>query len=156
MVIFLFALAEMIEALSLDRARNAVKGLMAMTPELALVQGDDGAWREIAARKVALNAVVRIKPGERIPLDGKIVEGQTSINQAPITGESIPVAKQPGDPVSASGHWPMIAAPITASDIKKFILSEKLRSATQPFLSVSRPPVTIVSNASAITGHEVS
>ena len=101
MVIFLFALAEMIEALSLDRARNAVKGLMAMTPELALVQGDNGAWQEIAANKVALNAVVRIKPGERIPLDGKIVEGQTSINQAPITGESIPVAKQPGDPVFA-------------------------------------------------------
>ena len=101
MVIFLFALAEMIEALSLDRARNAIKGLMAMTPELALVQGEGGAWREIAANKVALNAVVRIKPGERIPLDGKIVEGQTSINQAPITGESIPVAKQPGDPVFA-------------------------------------------------------
>jgi Zn2+/Cd2+-exporting ATPase len=101
MVIFLFALAEMIEALSLDRARNAVKGLMAMTPELALVQGDNGAWQEISAHKVALNAVVRIKPGERIPLDGKIVEGQTSINQAPITGESIPVAKQPGDPVFA-------------------------------------------------------
>ena len=101
MVIFLFALAEMIEALSLDRARNAVKGLMAMTPELALVQGDNGAWQEIAANKVALNAVVRIKPGERIPLDGKIAEGQTSINQAPITGESIPVAKQPGDPVFA-------------------------------------------------------
>ena len=80
MVIFLFALAEMIEALSLDRARNAVKGLMAMTPELALVQGDNGAWQDISANKVALNAVVRIKPGERIPLDGKIVEGQTSIN----------------------------------------------------------------------------
>jgi Zn2+/Cd2+-exporting ATPase len=101
MVIVLFALAEMIEALSLDRARNAVKGLMAMTPELALVQDESGAWREIAANKVALNSVVRIKPGERIPLDGKIVEGNSSINQAPITGESIPVAKQPGDPVFA-------------------------------------------------------
>jgi Zn2+/Cd2+-exporting ATPase len=101
MVIFLFALAEMIETLSLDRARNAIKGLMAMTPELALVQGDDGTWREIAAKEVALNAVVRIKPGERIPLDGTIVRGQTSINQAPITGESIPVAKRPGDPVFA-------------------------------------------------------
>jgi Zn2+/Cd2+-exporting ATPase len=101
MVIFLFALAEMIETLSLDRARNAIKGLMAMTPELALVQGDDGAWRAIAAKHVALNAVVRIKPGERIPLDGTIVKGQTSINQAPITGESIPVAKQPGDAVFA-------------------------------------------------------
>ena len=65
------------------------------------MQGDNGARQEISANKVALNAVVCIKPGERIPLDGKIVEGQTSINQAPITGESIPVAKQPGDPVFA-------------------------------------------------------
>ena len=100
-VIFLFALAEMIEALSLDRARNAIKGLMAMTPELATVQGDDGVWQEIAAKEVALGAVVRVKPGERIPLDGKILEGQTTINQAPITGESMPVEKKPGDPVFA-------------------------------------------------------
>ena len=100
-VIFLFALAEMIEALSLDRARNAIKGLMAMTPELATVQGNDGAWQEIAAKEVALDAVVRVKPGERIPLDGKIVEGQTTVNQAPITGESMPVEKRPGDTVFA-------------------------------------------------------
>lgn len=100
-VIILFALAEMIEALSLDRARNAIKGLMAMTPELATVQGDDGEWQEIAAREVALDVVVRVKPGERIPLDGKILEGQTTINQAPITGESMPVEKKPGDPVFA-------------------------------------------------------
>ena len=100
-VIFLFALAEMIEALSLDRARNAIKSLMAMTPELATVQGDDGVWQEVAAKEVALGAVVRVKPGERIPLDGKILEGQTTINQAPITGESMPVEKKPGDPVFA-------------------------------------------------------
>ncbi len=100
-VIILFALAEMIEALSLDRARNAIKGLMAMTPELATVQGENGTWREITAKKVALGAVVRIKPGERIPLDGKILEGKTTINQAPITGESMPVEKQSGDPVYA-------------------------------------------------------
>ena len=100
-VIFLFALAEMIEALSLDRARNAIKGLMAMTPELATVHVADGVWQEIAAKEVALDAVVRVKPGERIPLDGRILEGQTTINQAPITGESMPVEKKPGDPVFA-------------------------------------------------------
>ncbi len=100
-VIFLFALAEMIEALSLDRARNAIKGLMAMTPELAMVQGDDGGWGEMDAKLVALGTVVRVKPGERIPLDGTVLAGQTSINQAPITGESMPVTKQPGDPVFA-------------------------------------------------------
>ncbi|MBZ0092936.1 MAG: heavy metal translocating P-type ATPase [Sulfuricellaceae bacterium] len=100
-VIFLFGLAEMIEALSLDRARNAIKGLMAMTPDLATVQGDDGGWREMAAKRVALGAVVRVKPGERIPLDGTVLAGQTTVNQAPITGESMPVTKQPGDSVFA-------------------------------------------------------
>ena len=101
MVIVLFALAEMIEALSLDRARNAIKGLMAMTPELAMVRCDDGMWREMAAKDVSREAVVRVKPGERVPLDGIVLEGQTTINQAPITGESMPIAKQPGDLVFA-------------------------------------------------------
>lgn len=100
-VIFLFALAEMIESLSLDRARNAIKGLMAMAPELATVQAPDGTWREVAAKDVAIKDLVRVKPGERIPLDGTIVSGETTINQAPITGESIPVAKEPGDAVFA-------------------------------------------------------
>jgi Cd2+/Zn2+-exporting ATPase len=100
-VIFLFALAEMIEALSLDRARNAIKGLMAMSPETATVQTESGAWEEISAKEVTLNALVRVKPGERIPLDGSITTGQTTINQAPITGESMPVEKNPGDPVFA-------------------------------------------------------
>jgi len=100
-VIVLFALAEMIEALSLDRARNAIKGLMAMTPELATVQAEDGAWRDIHAKDVAVGALVRVKPGERIPLDGTVVSGRSTINQAPITGESIPVTKEPGDPVFA-------------------------------------------------------
>jgi Cd2+/Zn2+-exporting ATPase len=100
-VIFLFALAEMIEALSLDRARNAIKGLMAMAPDLATVQGAGGEWREIAAGEVALAALIRVKPGARVPLDGVVTEGQTTINQAAITGESMPVEKQAGDQVFA-------------------------------------------------------
>jgi Cd2+/Zn2+-exporting ATPase len=100
-VIVLFALAEMIETLSLDRARNAIRGLMQMTPELATVQVDNGAWTEVAAKDVAVGALVRVRPGERIPLDGTLVSGRTTVNQAPITGESIPVAKEPGDPVFA-------------------------------------------------------
>ena len=99
-VIFLFAAAEMIEALSLDRARNAIKGLMAMTPDTATVQ-IDGTWQAVAAANVALDIVVRVKPGERVPLDGMIVAGQSTINQAPITGESMPVDKQVGDTVFA-------------------------------------------------------
>ncbi len=101
MVMVLFTVAELIEAKSLDRARNAIKGLMQLTPERATVLQSDGAWLEVAAKSVLVDARVRIKPGERIALDGKIVSGKSAINQAPITGESLPVEKTEGDPVFA-------------------------------------------------------
>lgn len=100
-VIFLFAVAEMIEALSLDRARNAIKQLMAMTPDTATVQGQDGTWIETPASQVKVAAQVRVQPGQRLALDGVVTRGQTTINQAPITGESMPVTKHTGDPVFA-------------------------------------------------------
>lgn len=102
MVMFLFALAEQIEVLSLDRARNAIRGLMAMAPEIATVrQPDGGAWDKVEAKRVAVGALVRVGPGERIPLDGEVVNGQSTVNQAPITGESMPVPKSAGDTVFA-------------------------------------------------------
>lgn len=101
MVMFLFALAEVIEVLSLDRARNAIRGLLAMAPEQATVQQPDGTWLEVPAKTVAVGQLVRIRPGERIPLDGILESGQSAVNQAPITGESIPVAKATGDTVFA-------------------------------------------------------
>jgi Cd2+/Zn2+-exporting ATPase len=101
MVMFLFALAEVIEVKSLDRARNAIRGLMAMTPQTATVQLPDGTWGEVPARDVALEKVVRVRPGERIALDGVVVEGNSTVDQAPITGESLPVDKSPGEPVFA-------------------------------------------------------
>lgn len=102
MVMVLFSLAEMIEALSLDRARNAIRGLMAMTPDKANVLQPDGTWRETEAATIAVGAVARIAPGERIPLDGVLTTGQSAINQAPITGESMPVSKTVGDQVFAA------------------------------------------------------
>jgi Zn2+/Cd2+-exporting ATPase len=101
MVMVLFTIAELIEAKSLDRARNAIKGLIQLAPERATVQQGDGTWSDVAAKAVVLNARVRIKPGERIALDGKIVSGRSTINQAPITGESLPVEKAEGDAVFA-------------------------------------------------------
>ncbi|MGE0114980.1 MAG: heavy metal translocating P-type ATPase [Steroidobacteraceae bacterium] len=101
MVMVLFTIAELIEAKSLDRARNAIKGLMQLTPERATVQQADGSWQEVAAKDVVVNARVRVKPGERIALDGEIVSGRSTINQAPITGESLPIEKAMGDPVFA-------------------------------------------------------
>ena len=101
MVMVLFTVAELIEAKSLDRARNAIKSLIQLAPERATVQQADGTWLEVVAKSVALSARVRVKPGERIALDGKIVSGRSTINQAPITGESLPVEKTEGDPVFA-------------------------------------------------------
>lgn len=101
MVTFLFAVAEMIEAFSLDRARNAIRSLMQMSPEVATVKNEQGVWSEVKADSVAVGTLVRVKPGERIPLDGIVREGQSSVNQAPITGESIPVEKKLGDTVFA-------------------------------------------------------
>lgn len=101
MVMVLFTLAEMIEALSLDRARNAIHGLMAMAPDRANILQPDGAWVEMDAAAVSVGMIARVAPGERIPLDGELTQGQSAVNQAPITGESIPVAKTVGDKVFA-------------------------------------------------------
>ena len=101
MVMVLFTLAEVIEARSLDRARNAIGGLMQLSPDMATVQQADGQWLEMEVTKVSLGALVRLRPGERVGLDGEVISGQSSIDQAPITGESLPVEKGPGDKVFA-------------------------------------------------------
>ncbi len=101
MVMVLFTIAELIEAKSLDRARNAIQGLMRLAPDKATVQQADGSWVEVDAQAVAVGATVRVRPGERIGLDGEIVSGRSTINQAPITGESLPVEKAEGDQVFA-------------------------------------------------------
>lgn len=101
MVMVLFTLAEMIEALSLDRARNAIRGLMALTPDRANILQPDGAWKEMDAATISVGMTARVAPGERIPLDGELTKGQSAVNQAPITGESIPVSKTVGDQVFA-------------------------------------------------------
>jgi Cd2+/Zn2+-exporting ATPase len=101
MVMALFSLSEMIEALSLDRARNAIRGLMAMAPEQATVKQTDGTWLTVGTDQIQIGAILRVAPGERVPLDGILTEGASAIDQAPITGESIPVAKNSGDQVFA-------------------------------------------------------
>jgi Cd2+/Zn2+-exporting ATPase len=100
-VVWLFAVAEKIEAMSLDRARNAVSGLMAISPETATVLREEGVWQQVEAAGVGSGEIVRVKPGERIPLDGIVTAGHSSVNQAPITGESVPVEKTEGDRVFA-------------------------------------------------------
>lgn len=101
MVMVLFTLAEAIEAKSMDRARNAIKNLLSLTPETATVLQSDGSWVEMDIKEVLIGSTIRVKPGERIALDGEIIAGQSTINQAPITGESLPIEKMTGDTVFA-------------------------------------------------------
>jgi Cd2+/Zn2+-exporting ATPase len=99
-VIWLFGLAELIEALSLERARHAIRSLVALAPETAHIRTPDGVTDRPTA-DVPIGAVLVVRPGERVALDGVVLTGTSTIDQAPITGESIPVAKQPGDLVFA-------------------------------------------------------
>lgn len=101
MVTFLFGLAETIESYSLDKARQAIQRLIEIAPDVATVQTGKGSWEVKSVQEIQLNDIVWVKPGERIPLDGIVLKGRTSVNQAPITGESIPVEKNKGDTVFA-------------------------------------------------------
>ncbi|SAL22435.1 heavy metal translocating P-type ATPase [Caballeronia udeis] len=101
MVMVLFSLAELIESKSLDRARNAVGKLLQLSPDRVTQQQADGTWSDVDSRQVGIGAIVRVKPGERIGLDGVVTSGRSAVNQAAISGESLPVDKTPGDAVFA-------------------------------------------------------
>ncbi|MCT9000463.1 heavy metal translocating P-type ATPase [Chelativorans intermedius] len=93
-VAFLFALSLALESWSVGRARRAVSALLDLAPPTVRVKANDGTEREVPAADVAVGSRFVVNPGERIPLDGHVVAGQSSVNQAPITGESVPVAKE--------------------------------------------------------------
>jgi Cd2+/Zn2+-exporting ATPase len=100
LLIFIFALSGALEQYTTDRNRRELSKLMAMKPEEAwLVR--DGAERKVAAKALAVGDRVRVKPGERVPVDGVIAEGSTTVDESAITGESLPVGKAPGDEVFA-------------------------------------------------------
>ncbi len=101
-VAFLFALSLLLESWSVSRARLAIRSLINLTPPTArTLCPPDGDLVERPVAEVPVGATVQVRPGERIPLDGIIIKGRTSVNQAPITGESIPVARGPGGEVFA-------------------------------------------------------
>jgi len=99
-VIFLFYVAEFLESHASEKAKRSVASLMKLAPEVATVKRN-GEERDIPVRDVKVNEIIVVRPGEKIPLDGEVVNGVSSVNQAPITGESIPVTKQVGDKVYA-------------------------------------------------------
>jgi len=100
-VAFLFALSQVLEGWSVGRARRAVESLLDLSPTVARVRRPDGSEETISAGDVPVGATVVVKPGEKIPLDGEITAGTSEVDQAPITGESLPVDKGPGDEVFA-------------------------------------------------------
>lgn len=99
-VVLLFLVGELLEGVAAGRARASIKGLVDLIPKTALlVEGQQ--TREVPAAGLAMHAIIMVRPGDRIPADGDIVEGQSAIDEAPVTGESVPRTKQPGDPVFA-------------------------------------------------------
>jgi heavy metal translocating P-type ATPase len=101
LVITVFVLAaEVLEGLTVGRGRQAIRHLIDLLPSIATV-GERGGWREVGIEQIAIDDIVLIKPGGRIPVDGSVVGGHSFVNQATITGESMPVEKSPGQEVYA-------------------------------------------------------
>jgi Cd2+/Zn2+-exporting ATPase len=98
LLLFLFSLGHVLEERALNRARAAVRALADLTPKTALVRRD-GMEQELPVEALQLDDVVIVRPGVRIPMDGVILDGHSGVNQSPVTGESLPVDKVPGDPV---------------------------------------------------------
>ena len=113
-VIWLFDVAEWLEGWTVRRARFAVRSAMAIIPERALVRRD-GTELDVAARDVVVGDVVIVRPGERVPVDGRLTVGATAVDQSPITGESWPVEKLPGDDVLGGTINGMSAFEMTAT-----------------------------------------
>lgn len=100
-VVFLFSLSELLESLSVQRARRAIQELLKLSPQKANLIKSDGTIVEKEVSEIGVSEIIRVKAGENVPMDGVVVAGSSSVNQAPLTGESMPVAKIVGELVYA-------------------------------------------------------
>lgn len=100
MLLFLFSLSNVLQSFAMDRTRNAIRSLMKLRPDEALVRRGDQTVT-LPIDEILVDDRIIVRPGERIPLDGRIIEGQSSVDQASLTGESMPVSKKVGDTVFA-------------------------------------------------------
>ena len=166
MVMALYAIAELIEARAVDRARNAISGLLALSPDTADLRQADGTWKSVPVGEVPIGATVRVRPGERVAMDGVVTEGGTSIDQAPVTGESLPVDKSPGDAVYAGtiNQTGTIECRVTAAASQSTLAriihaveqAQGSRAPTQRFVdrfaAIYTPAVFVLALAVAIAG----
>jgi len=97
----LFSFAELLESSAVIRARRAVEELVRLTPEQATVVGEAGVEERIPTGQLRIGQLVRVRPGEKIPIDGTVIDGESGVDEATVTGESVPVSKSVGDPVYA-------------------------------------------------------
>nr|WP_314093380.1 heavy metal translocating P-type ATPase [uncultured Shinella sp.] len=100
MVVFLFLVGELLEGVAAGKARDSIRSLSTLVPKTALLD-EDGRTKEVPAETLAVGAVILVRPGDRISADGTIIEGESAIDEAPVTGESTPVRKEVGDTVFA-------------------------------------------------------
>jgi Cd2+/Zn2+-exporting ATPase len=99
-VIFLFAIGELLETVAAGRARAGIKALINLVPRTARIEAG-GEVREVPVERLRVGDIVEVRPGDRVPSDGAVIEGQSEVDEAPVTGESVPVAKGVGDQVYA-------------------------------------------------------
>ncbi|RUM97079.1 cadmium-translocating P-type ATPase [Pseudaminobacter arsenicus] len=99
-VVFLFLVGELLEGVAAGRARASIKALAALMPRTALLE-TGGTVHEVPATSLPIGSVILVRPGDRIPADGTIISGQSSVDESPLTGESVPKAKAAGEPVYA-------------------------------------------------------
>jgi len=100
-VVLLFAVGELLEGVAAGQARAGIRALADLMPRTARVECDGGAVTEVSAASLAVGDVVQVRPGDRVPCDGLVLEGQSAVDESPVTGESVPVARGPGEAVVA-------------------------------------------------------
>ena len=100
-VVFLFSVGELLEGVAADRARAGIRALASLVPKTAILLDAQGGQRDVPAASLQVNDMVLVRPGDKVSADGVIVQGNSSLDDSPITGESIPVAKTIGDDVFA-------------------------------------------------------
>jgi len=166
MVMALYALAEWLEARAVDRARGAIGGLLEMAPDTVEQRDAHGHWHPAKAADVPLGAVIRVKPGTRLALDGVVTAGRSAIDQAPVTGESLPVDKAEGDAVYAGtlNQTGVLEVRVTAgardTQLARIIhaveQAQSQRAPTQAFIdrfaAVYTPAVFVLALAVALLG----